>query len=176
MVVQGHGVFLRFKLNKATSSGDIETINKLSEKIKHHLGGHINHSLYWKMLAPPKKGGGKLPGKNSKLMKEIEASYGSADNLMNHFIFEAQQVQGTGWVWLNYDLQSHKLRIDKTRDQENVLLQENLAPLLTIDAWEHAWYPTYKNEKPKYFKEIWKIVNWDYVEKRFNNPSKKVEI
>jgi Fe-Mn family superoxide dismutase len=38
----------------AMDKGDITCINKLAPKIKFNLGSHINHSLYWKMLAPPK--------------------------------------------------------------------------------------------------------------------------
>lgn len=42
----------------------------------------------------------------------------------------------------------------------------NLHPLLTIDIWEHAYYLDYKNLRPTFLKEMWKVINWQKVEKR----------
>ena len=36
-----------------------------------------------------------------------------------------------------------------------------------IDVWEHAYYVDYKNVRADYVKQIWKIVNWKDVERRF---------
>lgn len=38
---------------------------------------------------------------------------------------------------------------------------------LAIDVWEHAYYVDYKNVRADYVKQIWKIVNWKDVEKRY---------
>ena len=38
---------------------------------------------------------------------------------------------------------------------------------IAIDVWEHAYYVDYKNVRADYVKQIWKIVNWKDVEKRF---------
>jgi len=40
-------------------------------------------------------------------------------------------------------------------------------PLLVIDAWEHAWYLQYLNEKTKFFDAIWNVINWKDVAQRF---------
>jgi Fe-Mn family superoxide dismutase len=42
-----------------------------------------------------------------------------------------------------------------------------LVPLLGVDVWEHAYYLQYKNARPDYLKEIWKIVNWTNVAERY---------
>lgn len=54
-------------------------------------------------------------------------------------------------------------------NQDPICLYPNLVPILTIDIWEHAFYITYKNRKPDYMKEIWKIINWRNLEERYNN-------
>jgi len=37
-----------------------------------------------------------------------------------------------------------------------------------IDAWEHAWYLQYLNEKAKFFDAIWNVINWKDVAQRFD--------
>ena len=39
--------------------------------------------------------------------------------------------------------------------------------LMALDVWEHAYYIDYRNARPKYLEEIWKIVNWDFVAANF---------
>ena len=38
-----------------------------------------------------------------------------------------------------------------------------LTPLMTIDVWEHAYYLDYKNLRPVFLKEMWRIMNWPKV-------------
>lgn len=39
---------------KAIESGDVKTIETLSKDINFNAGSHLNHSIYWKNLAPVK--------------------------------------------------------------------------------------------------------------------------
>jgi Fe-Mn family superoxide dismutase len=40
-------------------------------------------------------------------------------------------------------------------------------PILTCDAWEHAYYIDYRNAKPKYFDGYWALLNWEFAEMNY---------
>ena len=53
---------IRFILNvEAKENFDYSKMASLCQTIKFNLGGHINHSIYWKNLAPIGQGGGEFP-------------------------------------------------------------------------------------------------------------------
>ena len=60
-----------------------------------------------------------------------------------------------------------KLKILTTANQDTPLAG-NLAPVLVIDVWEHAYYLKYKNLRGKYLENIWQIINWAKVEELYN--------
>ena len=39
-------------------------------------------------------------------------------------------------------------------------------PLLVIDAWEHAYYLQYLDQKTAFFDAVWNLWNWDDVNAR----------
>ena len=67
-----------------------------------YCAGHINHSLFWKNLAPSaseKKGhGGELH--DGPLKKAITDTFGSVDAMKKEFNTTTAGIQGSGWGWL----------------------------------------------------------------------------
>ena len=119
-----------------------------------------NHTFYFTSFSP--SGGGELTG---KLADAIDAAWGSFENFRKEFNAAATGQFGSGWAWLVKD-DTGKLSIVKTSNAENPITN-GLTPILTFDVWEHAYYLDYQNRRPDYINELWKIINWNVVSKRF---------
>jgi superoxide dismutase, Fe-Mn family len=148
------------KMAEAREKGDFASVNLLEKNLAFNLGGHTNHSIFWKNLSP--EGGGQPEG---ELAEAIKDSFGSFDGFAGHFTANATGIQGSGWSVLAYDSVSGKLVIFQLFDQQgNVPV--GVIPLLMLDMWEHAFYLDYLNVKADYVKAFWNIVNWQDVAAR----------
>ena len=154
------------KLAAAREADDFSTITMLEKNLAFHLGGHVNHSVFWKNLSP--EGGDKPEG---ELGAAIDDQFGSFDAFRAHFNAAATSLQGSGWAILAWDALGERLIIEQLYDQ-----QANIAigtqPLLMLDMWEHAFYLQYKNVKGEYVKAFWNVVNWADVQQRFAEAQK----
>ncbi|KAF8397027.1 hypothetical protein HHK36_018665 [Tetracentron sinense] len=150
------------QLEEAMAKGDSSTVVKLQSAIKFNGGGHINHSVFWKNLSPIHEGGGEPP--KGSLGWAIDTNFGSLEALVKNINTEGAALQGSGWVWLGLDKEMKKLVVETTANQDPLVTKgANLVPLLGIDVWEHAYYLQYKNVRPDYLKNIWKVLNWKYA-------------
>ncbi|MEV0249851.1 superoxide dismutase [Nocardia sp. NPDC050712] len=149
------------KLEAARESGDHGSIFLLEKNLAFHLGGHVNHTIWWKSLS--KDGGDKPVG---DLEAALVDQFGSFDKFRDQFSAAANGLQGSGWAWLGLDTLSGKLLTFQLTDQQgNVPL--GIIPLLGLDMWEHAFYLQYKNVKADYVKAFWNVVNWAEVQDRY---------
>ena len=153
------------KLAAARKSGDFAAVTGLSKDLAFNLGGHTNHSLFWKLLSP--NGGGQPTG---ELAEAIERDFGSFEKFQAHFNAAALGLQGSGWAVLGYDTIAERLVIEQMTDQQGNL-SINLKPVLLLDMWEHAFYLQYKNVKADYVEAWWNVVNWDDVNERYAKAS-----
>ena len=136
-------------------------VNLYEKNLAFHLGGHSNHSVFWKNMSP--NGGGEPTG---ALASAIDDSFGSLESFKKQFTAAAMGLQGSGWAVLAYDTISGRLVTFQLYDQQgNVPV--GTVPLLMLDMWEHAFYLDYKNVKAKYVDAWWNVVNWDDVARRF---------
>ena len=117
-----------------------------------------NHTFYWHSLKP--KGGGDPTG---KVGGAIEKSFGSFAEFKDKFSKAAAGQFGSGWAWLVQNADG-SLAIEATPNADTPFALGRTC-LLTIDVWEHAYYIDYRNARPKYIEEYWKIVNWDFANK-----------
>ncbi|PWN49719.1 putative manganese superoxide dismutase precursor [Violaceomyces palustris] len=157
----------------AVQSNDVRKQIELQSALKFNGGGHINHSLFWKNLAPVSAGGGQL--QEGPLKQAIERDFGSLDNLKQQFNATIATIQGSGWGWVGFNPKSQKLEILTTKDQDP-LITHNV--IIGVDAWEHAYYLQYKNNKVQYFTNIWQVINFKEAEERFkkSQPDAKAHV
>ncbi|KIC76170.1 Superoxide dismutase [Mn], mitochondrial [Neochlamydia sp. EPS4] len=153
---------------KAEKSNDPTDLIALQSAIKFNGGGHINHSIFWTNLAPKSQGGGTVP--DGDLQNAIKKDFDSWEKFIEEFSARTVAIQGSGWGWLGYCKQHHRLQIT-TCENQDPLSPKGLIPLLGIDVWEHAYYLQYKNVRAEYVKNIWEIVNWKNVEERYKLAS-----
>ena len=156
------------KLEKAREEeADANEIRTLSKNLAFNLGGHTNHSIFWKNLSP--NGGGEPTG---ELAEAINRDFGSFEKFKDHFSAAATGLQGSGWAVLGYDHIAGRLIIEQLTDQQgNVSV--DFTPLLMLDMWEHAFYLQYKNVKADYVKAVWNVFNWEDVAERYARAKSK---
>lgn len=139
----------------------LDDLDSLPESVKtairNHGGGHYNHSLFWQWMSPD--GGGEPKG---ELATKINEQYGNFQGFVDEFTTKSLGVFGSGWAWLQPNME-----IITTANQDTPIMQGLEAPLLGLDVWEHAYYLDYKNKRDDYVGAWWNVVNWDFVQSRF---------
>jgi Fe-Mn family superoxide dismutase len=151
------------QLAEAREKNDFTWVNKLQKDLAFHLGGHVNHSIFWNNLSPD--GGDKPTG---ELAAAIDDFFGSFDAFKAHYTAAAMGLQGSGWAFLAWDAVGKRLIIEQLYDQQGNIVAGTV-PLLMLDMWEHAFYLDYVNVKADYVKAFWNIVNWADVQARFDS-------
>ena len=149
------------QLAAAREKGDLGAVNKLSKDAAFHLGGHINHSVFWKNMSPE---GGDRP--DGELAAAIDEFFGGFEGFQKHINAVANGIQGSGWSMLVWDTLGQRMNINQLFDQQGNLPAGQI-PLLQLDMWEHAFYLQYKNVKGDYVNAWWNVVNWADVTERF---------
>jgi superoxide dismutase, Fe-Mn family len=147
-------------LAEARASGDLGAVNLHEKNLAFHLGGHVNHTIFWNNLSPD--GGGEPEG---ELAQAIDDAFGSFGDFREKMKEAGVNQFGSGWAWLVHD--GSGLAVVSTPNQDNPIT-DGKAPLLGVDVWEHAYYLKYQNKRPDYIDAWWNTVNWAAVEKRYS--------
>jgi len=143
----------------------LRNISKYSPKMRNNGGGHYNHELFWQCMKP-----GTASNPSGSLASAITQSFGSLDACKTQFSDAGKNRFGSGWAWLVLTADK-KLVIGSTPNQDNPLMDTTDlkgTPLLGLDVWEHAYYLKYQNKRPDYITNWWNVVNWDFVQKRYD--------
>ncbi len=162
-------------LNNAVAGTDLEAMSledlmaniaKVPPVVRNNGGGHWNHSMFWTILGP--NGGGPATG---AVGEAITKTFGSYDKFKEEFTKAATTRFGSGWAWLCKQTDG-SVQICSTPNQDNPLMPDAGCkghPVLGLDVWEHAYYLKYQNRRPDYIAAFFNLVNWDEVNRRFND-------
>ncbi|WP_072143659.1 superoxide dismutase [Pseudanabaena sp. 'Roaring Creek'] len=152
------------QFQNATVEDLLHDLSKVPEDIrsivKNHGGSHLNHSMFWEIMAP--KAGGEPTG---EIAKAIVREFGSFNDFQKQFNEAGLKRFGSGWSWL-VRTKDGNLKIISTANQDSPLLDGNY-PIMGNDVWEHAYYLKYQNRRADYLNAWWNVVNWDAVNKRY---------
>ena len=157
------------KAQEAEQKGGLEGLSKelsLQSAIQFNGGGHVNHSIFWTNLLPPKD----FAPPNGELLEALNRDFGSLQKFIEVMSAKTGAIQGSGWGWLGFCPEKKRLELT-TCPNQNPLSATGLIPLLGIDVWEHAYYLQYENRRPEYLKAIWQIINWKNVAERYKAAS-----
>jgi Fe-Mn family superoxide dismutase len=108
-------------------------------------------------------GGGGEP--SGSLGDAITSTFGGLSDLKAAVNDAGIKRFGSGWTWLVHD--GTGLAVYSTANQDSPISQAH-TPLLGIDVWEHSYYLKYQNRRPDYLEAWWNVVNWEAVQRRFD--------
>ncbi|BGP10132.1 Superoxide dismutase [Mn], mitochondrial [Rhodotorula toruloides] len=156
----------------AIECGNVEEVVRLTESLTFNgggkRGGHINHSLFWRSLAPAASskynGTGGLFPTSGPLHDHVSTSFGAVEQLSAIMVMAGSGIKGSGWVWTVWDRQSRSLEVITTANQNLPFAWQ--VPILGIDCFEHAYLLQYETNRLEYLKQVFAVVNWKEAEAR----------
>jgi Fe-Mn family superoxide dismutase len=149
-------------LAQARKARSLDSIGALEEKLAFNVSGHVLHCLFWQNLAPD--GGGQPSG---RLKTAIDRDFGDFQTFQLQMNQAAATIMGSGWCALVWDPLLRRLLTTQIHDHQSEVTQAS-APLMVMDAWEHAYYLKYETDKARYLKALWELWNWDDIAARLD--------
>lgn len=151
----------------------LQKISWYGPSVRNNAGGHFNHSLFWEILSPSAK-----LAPEGQLDEAIKVKFGSLDNLKAEIKKAGLGQFGSGWVWL-YVKFNGLLAITATPNQDNPMMDTQITdrgfPILGFDVWEHAYYLAYQNKRADYIDSLWYVLDWESVEKKYEETLLKIK-
>jgi Fe-Mn family superoxide dismutase len=139
---------------------DLHTVPEdIRTAVRNNGGGHLNHSIFWTIMAP--KAGGEPTG---PLADAIKTSFGDFATFKTQFQQAGMNRFGSGWSWLIAN--GNRLSIESSANQDNPIMEGKHA-VMGVDVWEHAYYLKYQNKRADYLTAWWNTANWPEIQKRY---------
>lgn len=114
-----------------------------------------NHQFLWHSMGPT----GTQP--SPQLAAAIDDVFGGIAGFNEAFKAAALGQFGSGWAWLVADGDDLAIRATGNADSP---LTDGVAPLLTLDVWEHAYYLDFQNARNRYVDAfLAELINWDFA-------------
>jgi len=132
--------------------GYVDRYNKgEGDKTFNEAGAYL-HDIWFGQLQSPKNAN----APRGASLALINKHFGNFLDFKEDFETEAMKIQGSGWIYLS--------RSGQIKTIKNHQIKNDIA--LLIDWWEHAWALDYGTDKKRYLKNMWRIINWEAVNRR----------
>lgn len=157
------------KLENMRKSNDFAAVKAASIDLAFNGSGHVLHTLFWHSMKP---GGnnGQVP---FELKSAINDSFGSVEACQAQFAAATKAVEGSGWGVLAFEPVSRKIMVLQCEKHQNLTIW-GVVPILVCDAWEHAYYLQYQNNRANWVDNFMKIANWDFAAERLESAKQCV--
>lgn len=159
--------------------GPPETLSVEKQRdIRQYGGAHVNHTSFWRFLAPAGSG---PAGPEGKVAAAIVREFGGINEFKTAFTEAAMKNFGSGWAFLVYRPDG-KLVITTTKNEDNPLMTDFVKPeqqgrfILCLDLWEHSYYLKFRNDRRKYIEAWWNVVNWKSVSRSYAVVTSKARV
>ena len=140
---------------------NLETLpDDIRNAVRNNGGGHLNHTLFWDIMAP---GAGGDP--TGPVAEAITGTFGDYGTLKEKLKAAALGQFGSGWAWLSVAADG-KLIVEATANQDSPISKGH-SPVIGIDVWEHAYYLQYQNLRANYVDAWFNTVSWSKVNELF---------
>ena len=132
--------------------GYVDRFNKGEGDPDFNEAGAFLHNLFFSQLQ--ELGGANKPHGASEAL--INRRYSSYTKFQDAVEEEAMKIQGSGWLYMT--------RGGEIKTIKNHAIRKDIA--LLIDWWEHSWVLDYQHDKAKYLANIWRIIDWEVINRR----------
>lgn len=130
-------------INSVNDSGAVKIFNNAAQV--------FNHEFFFNCL-----GRG-----NTAIPDIISDAFGGAAEFKEKFKSVANDVFGSGWVWLTYDNDRFDIIATKNADTP---IAHGKKPVLTLDLWEHAYYMDFQNRRADFTETFLNsLIDWQFV-------------
>ena len=132
--------------------GYVDRFNKGEGDEKFNEAGAFLHKIFFSQLQPPSRNN--IPHGSSAAL--ISRRWTNFDRFKEQITSEAMKIQGSGWIYMS--------RAGEIKTIRNHAIRKDIA--LLIDWWEHSYQLDYSSDKEKYLENLWRCINWEYVNRR----------
>lgn len=131
--------------------GYVDRYNKHEGDPTFNEAGAYLHEIFFSQFKSPA-----VSRPRGAILDLINRHHSNFVSFKKHFKEEAMKIQGSGWIYLSKSGQIKTIK--------NHAKRTDIA--LLVDWWEHAWSLDYHADKAKYMDSIWRIIDWDAINKR----------
>ena len=131
--------------------GYVDRFNKGEGDRTFNEAGAYLHSIWFGQFGRPST---RKP--HGVILSIIERNHKNFVDFKKKFKEEAMKLQGSNWIYLSKSGQIKTIHNHQKRTDIALL----------VDWWEHAWALEYGTNKEKYLDNIWRIMDWDAINRR----------